>query len=199
MGGAGSGRKPKKRPIAEVIEESVADAKKVAARVPAPVKKTAPPKKAEAKPTQEERKKRKSRYPSPSEFTDNPLAQAFNMLADAKVGVAPGTAAKCQLGEAWMAVLDYYTGGVVDHPLAVATVATGSFAAVAFATAQAKKPKDGATKGPGSPAGGNAPTANAIPELGDAICPECGIVLPDKALMADHKAKDHAPPTEAKA
>lgn len=190
MGGNGSGRKPRKRPVEELIEDNVAAARKEAAKLPkrdyaaeyARRKKGGDdkPEKAE-KADAPTRKARKSRYPKPEEFKDNPLAQAFNAFADAKAHVKPGTAAACQLGESYMAVLDYYTGGVVDHPLAVCLVSTGSFAAVAYAANMGRKVADGTRKGPESPAG------QAIgPTAMDALC-ECGALFPSTELRDAHR------------
>lgn len=193
MGGPGSGRKPKKASPEELIEEATARASEAAALAPkkrdykrerelAKARKTAPD-----KPDAQERKKRKSKYPKAEEFRDNPLALALNAFADAKGGVPPGTAARCQLGESWLAVLDYYVGGAVDHPIAVAVVSTGSFAAVCYAVGQHRK-QGNARPGPASPAG---PAKPGVHEL-DAQCVHCGEVFPSIELVAEHVASKHS-------
>lgn len=140
MGGAGSGRKPARQDPIEQIADSVAAASEAAAKPPPP-KPTTPAQKAAAKKlTNDERKEKKRTYPKPSEFAGNPLAMALNKMADGFAGFPEGTAAKVEFGEAWLAVADYYLGGTVDHPLAVAAMATGQLVVAAVAIRGLGKP-----------------------------------------------------------
>lgn len=155
MGGAGSGRKPK--PVitqaeAADLEIGVDAASRAAALMPDPAAKKQAAKEAKGGAI----KKAKKPYPKPSQFKDNPLAQAINGFASAQAKV-PGLAEKCELGESYMAVMDYYAGGVIDHPLAIAMVATGNFAVMAYMIRGQQKQEGPnalpAVPGPGSPSG----------------------------------------------
>lgn len=177
-----------RKSVEQVITEATGTATAVAEDVAAERRAKDAERKRQARAAERIEGKPRKRYPKADEFKGHPLAIALNEFADKAAGLSgTGSAAECQLGEAWMAVADHYMGDVVGHPLALATVATGQFAALAWALNVQKK--NGA-KGPGSPSGTNAPQQEVATPM-DAPCVHCAKVFPDVPLLLAHVAEDH--------
>lgn len=180
-------KKGKAKAPEDTITEATGEATAIALDLAAEKRAKDAQRKREARAAEKSEGKPRKRYPKPDEFKDHPLAIALNEFADKAAGLSgTGTAAQCQLGEAWMAVADHYMGDVVGHPAAVAVVATGQFGALVWALkVQAKT----GAKGPGSPAGGN-PEPTLATSM-DAPCVHCTQVFPDVPMLLAHVAADH--------
>lgn len=114
-----------------------------------------------------------------SKDTTDALAFAMNNFADFLAKTPPGTAAKCNLGQAWAAVAEHYLPNVATHPLAGALFCTGQFAIVAVAVhglrKQAKKDQ---------PAPQQVAKANGVLKPGDNLFAN----VPSDADLADPAA-----------